>query len=67
MINRKELRKKVPHGYCKVIAERAGVNISQVSYYFSGKGNSERVENATLELLSELSEKKKSLLNMISE
>lgn len=65
MVNRKELRKKVPHGYCKLIAIRAGVNIAQVSNYFAGRSNSERVENATLEILSELSDRKKSLLNNI--
>lgn len=66
MINRSDLRKKIPYGYCKIIAERAGVNSTQVSNYFSGKGNSERVENATLEVLAELSEKKQKLLDNIS-
>lgn len=65
MMDRKELRKKLPHGYCKIIAERAGVNQTQVSNYFSGRGNSERVENATLEVLSEITKMKKKLLNDI--
>lgn len=66
MINRIDLRKKIPYGYCKVIAKKAGVNPTQVSNYFSGKGGSERVEIATLEVLSELSEKKRKLLDNIS-
>ena len=65
MIDRNEVRKKVPYGYCKKIAIRAGGNPTQVSNYFSGKGNSERVENATLEILTELSERKKRLLGNI--
>lgn len=65
MIDRAELRKKLPHGYCKEVAKRAGVGISQVSYYFSYKSNSERVENAVLEILVELSNSKKELLDKI--
>ncbi len=65
MIDRKELRKKVPHGYMKKIAERAGVNQVSVSEYFGYKNNSEKIENAVLEVLVELSEKKKKLLALI--
>lgn len=63
--DRKELRKKIPYGYCRKIAMRANVNETQVSNYFSGRGNSDRVENATLEILSELSEYKRKMLNKI--
>lgn len=66
MINRKELKEKVPYGYGKKIAEKAGVSQKVVSDYLNGKINSEKVEIATLEILAEISMKKKLLLEQIS-
>ena len=66
MIDRKELRKKLPRGYGQVVAKRAGVSERSVSYYFTNKtANSEKIENVVLEVLSELSDKKRKLLNNI--
>ena len=64
-MNRQDLRKKVPHGYSKEIAKRAGVSQKFVSDFLAGKANSERVEMATLEVLAELSNKKRALLEQI--
>jgi len=65
MIDRKELEKKVPFGYKSVIAKRATVTNKTVSDYFAGKNNNEKVETATLEVLAEISQKKKALLALI--
>ena len=65
MIERKELRDKLPYGYQKNVAERAGVSISCVSNYLKGLNNSEKVEMAILEILAELSDRKKALLDRI--
>ena len=62
MVNREELKKKIPHGYCKIIASRAGVTQKSLSAYFKYQHNSERIENTILEVLVELKEKKEKLL-----
>lgn len=64
-MNRQDLRKKVPRGYGKEIAKRAGVSQKFVSDYLNGKANSEKVEIATLEVLAELSNRKRELLQQI--
>lgn len=65
MINRQEMNKKLPYGYRKQVAKRAEVSIQTVSRYLNGKQNSERVENSVLEILAEISSKKKELLDKI--
>ncbi len=62
MINRKALRGQVPHGYCKIIAKKAGVTTQSVSVYFSNELNSERIENAALQVVAELQVKKNKLI-----
>lgn len=37
MLDRKKLRSKIPQGYCKTIATKAGVSLKTVSDYFSDK------------------------------
>lgn len=66
MISRQELKKRVPFGYGKKIAKRAGVSQKSVSDYLNGHTNSERIETATLEILAEISSKKKRLMQAIS-
>lgn len=58
----KELKSKIPHGYNKVIANRAGVSQTSVSKFLSGKFKSYRIEKAILEVLSELNNERKQLL-----
>lgn len=65
-MERKELKSKVPHGYGKIIAERAGVKEQTVSQFLNGKNDNSNVEIATLEVLAELSEKKNALLARIN-
>jgi predicted transcriptional regulator len=65
MIDRKYLRKMVPHGYCKVIAKKAGVSTIAVSQYFQGKHNSYRIEKAVIKVLIELRNEQTSLLNSL--
>lgn len=62
MIDRKELKKKLPYGYCKIIAKEVGVTPQVLSLYFAYKINSERVENAILKTLAELNKAKQNLL-----
>jgi transcriptional regulator with XRE-family HTH domain len=66
MLNRKQLKSKIPFGYGKEIAKRAGVTQKHVSDYLNGRANSERVEMAVLEVLAELNTKKKILLQQIA-
>ncbi len=66
MIDRMQLRLLIPHGYVNKIAGRAGVSQQAVSYYWKGKLNSERIENAALEIAAEIQEAKQKLINRIS-
>jgi DNA-binding LacI/PurR family transcriptional regulator len=65
-MDRKELKAKVPHGYAKKIAEKAGVNRITVSNWLNGRSDNVSVEMAVLEIVAELSEKKNSLLARIN-
>jgi hypothetical protein len=61
-MTREELKAKIPHGYSKLIAQRAGVKNHSVSLFLHGKINSVKIEMAALEVLAELSDKKNDLL-----
>ena len=61
MESRAEIRKKMPHGSCKKIAERAQVTQKSVSDFFSGKTDSERIAIAAIEVLNEIKTKKNDL------
>ncbi|MBS1525093.1 MAG: LacI family DNA-binding transcriptional regulator [Bacteroidetes bacterium] len=65
-MERSELKAKVPHGYGKKIANKAGVTKQAVSQFLNGKNDNVDIEIATLEVLAELSEKKNNLLARIS-
>lgn len=65
-MERQELKAKVPHGYSKMIAKRAGVKEQAVSQFLNGKTDNVKIELATLEILAELSEKKSRLLARIN-
>lgn len=65
-MNRDELKAKIPHGYSKRIAAKAGVNRITVSNWLNGKSDNVLVEIAVLEIVAELSEKKNSLLARIN-
>ncbi|HCW05803.1 MAG TPA: hypothetical protein DGG95_00365 [Cytophagales bacterium] len=60
-----ELRKRIPRGYCKVIAERAGVSRKEVSDYFTGKIVSSHIQMIALKIAAKISRKKKNLLKQI--
>ena len=64
-MNRIELKNHIPHGYGKIIAAKANVSERSVSNYLSGKNNSCKIEMAALEILAELSDKKKGLTEKI--
>lgn len=67
MLTRQELKNKVPHGFIQKIADKAGVSRKQVSRFLNDENiTSERVELATLEVLAELSQKKRQLLEQIN-
>jgi len=67
MVNRQQLRKELAYGTLKQIAERAGVNQASVSRYFGGRINSEKIENAALEMVLESKQKKAAILSQIKE
>ncbi|MBD1385724.1 LacI family DNA-binding transcriptional regulator [Mucilaginibacter rigui] len=64
-MERNELKAKIPHGYGKIIAERAGTTKQAVSQFLNGKSDNVNVEMATLEVLAEINEKRKALLNRL--
>lgn len=66
MVDRIELRKKVPHGYCSIIAKKAGVSQTSVSAYFSGNMNSEKIEKAALVIAAEIVKEKQRLIAAIN-
>ena len=64
MIERSQIREKIPYGYCKVIAAKAGVTQRYVSKYLNDSSiNSKKVQMATLEVLEEIKESKKEIDN----
>lgn len=65
MLDRKELRNKLPRGYCKKIAKLAGVTPQAVSYYFSYTINSFLIERAVLDVLSILEKERNKILKEI--
>ena len=65
-MKRKELKEKVPYGYGKLIAKRAGTTEQVVSQFLNGKNDNVAVEMAVLEILAELSEKRNNLLARIN-
>jgi hypothetical protein len=65
-MERKELKAKVPYGYGKIIAERAGTTEQVVSQFLNSKNDNVNVELAVLEVLAELSEKRSKLLARIN-
>lgn len=59
MIERIEIKKKIPYGYGRIIAKKAGVTEQFVSKYLNDSEiNSRRVELATLEVLEEIKQSK---------
>lgn len=65
-MERSELKSRIPYGYCKRIAQKAGVSKHSVSKYLKGKTNSYKVEKAILEVIAELSQEKQQLLAKIN-
>ena len=65
MYNSQEFKQKLPHGFNKMVAERAGVNKDSVSRFLNGKTKSLRIEKVVLELISELAEKRISAANSL--
>lgn len=66
MLTRDEMVQKLPYGYTTTIAQKANVSKATVSNYLKGKNNNPDVEMAILEVLAELSKKKKELLAQIA-
>ncbi len=64
-MNIQEIKNHIPHGYGKVIAERAGVTEKSVSNFLTGKTKSIKIEMAALEVLAELNTKKSALSEKI--
>lgn len=65
-MDRQQLRKKIPQGYCKVLAERAGVSNVSVSKFFKGTNNSRKIEMVALKLALELKQEKEELVRQVA-
>ena len=59
---RKDLRKLIPHGCLKLVSDKAGVTYKAVNDYFNGDSNSYKIENAVLEVIAQIKDSKKILL-----
>lgn len=66
MVNRSELKKMLPHGSNKMIAEKANVSAIAVTRYFKNDFNSEKIEIAALEVAALAMDKKKSLMKSLN-
>jgi len=65
-MNREDIKKMIPTGYGKIIARRAGVTPKSVSRYLNSKTrHSIKIETACLEILSEITKKRNSLIKKI--
>ena len=66
-MDRQELRSKMPYGFQKVIAERAGVSQKSVSFWFNGrtKRYNGKIEMVVLQVAAEISEEKRKLIDKI--
>lgn len=64
MIPRQEIRKELPHGSLKEVAEKAGVKVQAVSKYFNGKTKSSpAIDRAALEVALKYKKQVQPLLN----
>ena len=69
-MNLQEIKKQLPSGAVKAIAERAKVSTSLVSLTFNGKTNSVKktdIMNATAEYLNEYKAKEREASNALKE
>jgi len=53
-VDRRKIRTLLPHGSIMKIAEMAGVSRCAATYWFSGKLNSRKIEDAAVKLLTRL-------------
>jgi len=65
MITRDELRKRLPYGAGKEIAQKLGISSSAVSNFLNGVTNNERIEFAVLEYLIEHEKKRRELYSKL--
>jgi len=66
MLDRKKIKEKIPHGYGKIVAKKAGVTEKSVSDYLNSRLNSERIEIAALEVIAQIQQSKNQLVSQIS-
>lgn len=60
--DRELYKSMLPHGSITVIAERIGLSKQAVSQFLNGKTNSKTVENAVLDYIVELKQKRNAKL-----
>ncbi|MBX2916428.1 MAG: hypothetical protein KF856_14255 [Cyclobacteriaceae bacterium] len=64
-MTRKKMKGMIPQGYCKVIAQKAGVSRKSVSDFLHGRTDSHKVEMAALEVIADLTRQKAILIRDI--
>ncbi len=67
MVDRKELKRKLPYGYKKKIAKILGVTPVAVSMYFAYKLNSLRIEKAVIRVVEKLEKEENERLDRMIE
>lgn len=65
MVDRKELRKRLPRGYVKEVAKLAKVTPAAVALYFSYQNNSYIIERAVLDVLNKLEIEREKVLSQL--
>ena len=63
MNENQNLKEKLPHGFGKVVAERAGVSEISVSKFLNGKTSSWNIEKAVLGVISDLNKERLNISN----
>ncbi len=66
MINREQLKRSLPHGAIKEIADKLGVSYATVSRFLNGHCDNDKIEVAILEYLVEIEKKKRELYQTLS-
>lgn len=64
-MDRKEIKKMLPSGFGPYLASKTGYTTIYIYDWFKGKNNNINIENAALQYLTEVLEKRKELVDRL--
>ncbi len=65
MIDRSHIKQEMPRGMGKMVAEKIGVTPKSVSNYLTGKTNSNKIEMAILQSISDFKKERRKLIKEV--